>query len=527
MIAKDIVFHDKARTDLKTGIDLLANAVKVTLGPKGRNVVIYHNGNTNITKDGVTVANSINLEEGLSNIGAQIIKRVADKTEDNVGDGTTTATVLAQAMITQGLKYVYKGSNPLDIKKGMDKALEVVLKEIDKASIPINDSDDKIRQVATISANNDEEIGDIIDKVIDVIKKDGSATIRSSQDDKTYIEKVEGIRFPRTYLSDKFITNEDTLSVKYDSCFVLAYNNNLVDVNIILDVLEFAMDLKKPLLIIVKDIDKLVLDQLAYNHKMQKIKIAIVQAPEFGKNQDEIMQDIAIATGGLCINRPVDMKGLNMQDILGEAGSIEITKSSTTIIDGKGDVKAIADRIEYIKTLIKEDTVSDYLQDVYTDRLAKLTAGIAIIRVGGVSEIEMEEKKDRIQDALNATKAALKEGIVPGGGVMLARASRVISKIIKTDNEDETFGANIMTNALTQPLKTIVENAGYNGEVIFNKILEGSNYNWGFNAKTNTYEDLVSTGIIDPKKVTVMALKNATSIASMFLTTECVINITN
>jgi chaperonin GroEL len=292
-------------------------------------------------------------------------------------------------------------------------------------------------------------------------------------------------------------------------------------------VLEFAMDLKKPLLIIVKDIDKLVLDQLAYNHKMQKIKIAIVQAPEFGKNQDEIMQDIAIATGGLCINRPVDMKGLNMQDILGEAGSIEITKSSTTIIDGKGDVKAIADRIEYIKTLIKEDTVSDYLQDVYTDRLAKLTAGIAIIRVGGISEIEMEEKKDRIQDALNATKAALKEGIVPGGGVMLARASRVISKIIKTDNEDETFGANIMTNALTQPLKTIVENAGYNGEVIFNKILEGSNYNWGFNAKTNTYEDLVSTGIIDPKKVTVMALKNATSIASMFLTTECVINITN
>ena len=498
-MAKQLKFDVAARESLMKGVDKLANAVKVTLGPKGRNVMIAKAfGAPNVTKDGVSVAKEVELEDAYENLGAQMAKEVANKTSDAAGDGTTTATVLAQAITREGLKNVAAGANPMDIKRGMDAAVEAVIKEIGKMAVKINGKE-HIAQVATISANNDPEIGELLANAMEKVGNDGVITIEESKTAETILDVVEGMQFDRGYLSPYFVTNMKDL----------------------LPMLEHVAKQGKSLLIIAEDVDGEALATLVVNKMRGTLKVAAVKAPGFGDRRKAMLEDIAILTGGMLVSEDT---GAKLEDapvtVLGQAKSITITKDNTTIVEGAGDAASIKGRIAQIKKQI-EATTSDYDREKLQERLAKLAGGVAVIKVGAATEVEMKEKKDRVDDAMHATRAAVEEGIVPGGGVALIRAEKAIDAL-KFDNADQKTGAAIIRRAIEEPLRQIVQNAGLEGSVVVNKVKEGKDA-FGYNAKTDTYEDLIKAGVIDPAKVTRTALKNASSIASMILTTDCVI----
>jgi len=518
-MAKDIKFDIEARDGLKRGVDALANAVKVTLGPKGRNVVIGKSfGSPHITKDGVTVAKEIELENPLENMGAQMVKEVASKTNDLAGDGTTTATVLAQAIVKEGLKNVAAGANPLDLKRGIDKATAVIVKELHKQSQTV-EKGDKIRQVATISANNDKSVGDLIAKAFDKVGKEGVITIEEAKGMETYVDIVEGMQFDRGYLSPYFVTDSEKMKTDLENPFILLYDKKISTMSDILPILEPVAKSGRPLLIIAEDIDGEALATLVVNKLRGALKIAAVKAPGFGDRRKAMLEDIAILTGGTVISED---RGFSLEnttiDMLGSCERVEIDKDNTTIVNGVGDKTNIKGRIGQIKSQIGT-TTSDYDKEKLQERLAKLAGGVAVLYVGAASEVEMKEKKDRVDDALHATRAAVEEGIVAGGGVALVRAKAVLEKIT-TDNLDELTGVQIVAKAIEAPLKTIVENAGSEGSVVVNKVLEGKK-DFGFNAKTGEYVSMFKAGIIDPTKVTRVALENAASVAGMILTTEC------
>ena len=518
-MAKDIRFDIDARDGLKRGVDALANAVKVTLGPKGRNVVIGKSfGAPTITKDGVSVAKEIELEDPLENMGAQMVKEVASKTNDLAGDGTTTATVLAQAIVKEGLKNVAAGANPLDLKRGIDKATAVIVKELYKQSQTV-EKGDKIRQVATISANNDKSVGDLIAKAFDKVGKEGVITIEEAKGMETYVDIVEGMQFDRGYLSPYFVTDSEKMKADLENPFILLYDKKISTMSDILPILEPVAKSGRPLLIIAEDIDGEALATLVVNKLRGALKIAAVKAPGFGDRRKAMLEDIAILTGGTVISED---RGFSLEnttiDMLGSCERVEIDKDNTTIVNGVGDKTNIKGRIGQIKSQIGT-TTSDYDKEKLQERLAKLAGGVAVLYVGAASEVEMKEKKDRVDDALHATRAAVEEGIVAGGGVALVRAKAVLEKIT-TDNLDELTGVQIVAKAIEAPLRTIVENAGSEGSVVVNKVLEGKK-DFGFNAKTGEYVSMFKAGIIDPTKVTRVALENAASVAGMILTTEC------
>jgi len=518
-MAKDIKFDIEARDGLKRGVDALANAVKVTLGPKGRNVVIGKSfGSPHITKDGVSVAKEIELENPLENMGAQMVKEVASKTNDLAGDGTTTATVLAQAIVKEGLKNVAAGANPLDLKRGIDKATAVIVKELYKQSQTV-EKGDKIRQVATISANNDKSVGDLIAKAFDKVGKEGVITIEEAKGMETYVDIVEGMQFDRGYLSPYFVTDSEKMKADLENPFILLYDKKISTMSDILPILEPVAKSGRPLLIIAEDIDGEALATLVVNKLRGALKIAAVKAPGFGDRRKAMLEDIAILTGGTVISED---RGFSLEnttiDMLGSCERVEIDKENTTIVNGVGDKTNIKGRIGQIKSQIGT-TTSDYDKEKLQERLAKLAGGVAVLYVGAASEVEMKEKKDRVDDALHATRAAVEEGIVAGGGVALVRAKAVLEKIT-TDNLDELTGVQIVAKAIEAPLRTIVENAGSEGSVVVNKVLEGKK-DFGFNAKTGEYVSMFKAGIIDPTKVTRVALENAASVAGMILTTEC------
>lgn len=522
-MAKIISFDSNARTKLKSGIDQLANAVKVTLGPKGRNVVIQKSfGAPVITKDGVTVAKEIELEDAIENMGAQMVKEVASKTADAAGDGTTTATVLAQAMVTAGMKYVTAGANPMDLKRGIDKAVHAVIADLKGQSEVVGSDFNKIKQVASISANNDEEIGSLIADAMKRVTKDGVITVEEAKGTDTYVDEVIGMQFDRGYLSPYFITNTENMTTEYENPLILIHDKKVSNVQEIVPVLEKAMQTGRPLLIIAEDVDSQALGTLVVNRLRAGLKIVAVKAPGFGDRRKAMLEDIAILTGGTVISEEQGYKLENTEiSHLGQAEKITIDKDNTIIVNGKGKKSDINGRIGMIKAQI-DTTSSDYDKEKLQERLAKLAGGVAVLYVGAATEVEMKEKKDRVDDALNATRAAVEEGIVAGGGVALVRSIDSLEKI-KGANEDENLGIQIVKKALESPLRIIAENAGVDGSVVFQEVLKSKGAH-GFNARTGKYEDLKKSGVIDPTKVTRIALENAGSIASMVLTTECVIS---
>ncbi len=519
-MAKDIKFDIEARDGLKRGVDALANAVKVTLGPKGRNVIISKSfGGPTVTKDGVSVAKEIELQDPLENMGAQMVKEVASKTNDLAGDGTTTATVLAQAIVKEGLKNVAAGANPMDLKRGIDKAVETKVAELGKQSVAVGDSSEKIKQVASISANNDDTIGDLIATAFSKVGKEGVITVEEAKGMDTYVDVVEGMQFDRGYLSPYFVTDADKMVAELSNPYVLLYDKKISNLQELLPVLEPVAQSGRPLLIIAEDVDGQALATLVVNKLRGGLKIAAVKAPGFGDRRKAMLEDIAILTGGTVI---AEESGYSLEnttlDMLGTAENITIDKDNTTIVNGSGDAENIKARVNQIKSQI-ETTTSDYDREKLQERLAKLAGGVAVLYVGAASEVEMKEKKDRVDDALHATRAAVEEGIVAGGGVALVRAKAALANI-KAENADEATGIQIINKAVESPLRTIVENAGGEGSVVIAKVTEGKD-DFGFNAKTGEYVQMLAAGIIDPKKVTRVALENAASVAGMILTTEC------
>ncbi len=522
-MAKDILFNLDARDGLKKGVDALSNAVKVTLGPKGRNVIIEKSyGAPHITKDGVSVAKEIELQDPVENMGAQLVKEVASKTNDLAGDGTTTATVLAQAIVAAGLKNVIAGANPMDLKRGIDKAVATVVESLKAQSEQVGDSIEKIQQVASISANNDNTIGTLIAEAMAKVKKEGVITVEDAKGIETHVDVVEGMQFDRGYISPYFVTNTEKMEAVYENPFILIYDKKISVMKDLLPILEKSLQTGRPLLIIAEDIDSEALATLVVNRLRGSLKVVAVKAPGFGDRRKEMLEDIAILTGGTVIT---EEKGYRLEDAtlaeLGTADKITVTKDNTTIVNGQGAKENIDARAAQIKAQIAA-TTSDYDREKLQERLAKIAGGVAVIYVGAASEVEMKEKKDRVEDALNATRAAIEEGIIPGGGVGFIRAISSIEKM-KGENDDETTGIAIIKRALEEPLRQIVENAGLEGSVVVNKVREGEG-DFGFNARTETYENLLKTGVIDPVKVSRVALENAASIASMLLTTECVIS---
>ncbi|NDG52899.1 MAG: chaperonin GroEL [Flavobacteriia bacterium] len=521
-MAKEIKFDIEARDALKRGVDALANAVKVTLGPQGRNVVIDKKfGGPSITKDGVSVAKEIELEDTIENMGAQMVKEVASKTADIAGDGTTTATVLAQAIVSNGLKNVAAGANPMDLKRGIDKAVSVVVENLKSQSQEVGDSIEKIQQVGAISANNDNAIGSLIAEAMDKVKKEGVITVEEAKGTDTYVEVVEGMQFDRGYLSPYFVTNAEKMLADLDTPYILLYDKKISNMKDLLPVLEPAAQSGKPLLIIAEDVDGEALATLVVNKMRGSLKIAAVKAPGFGDRRKAMLEDIAILTGGTVISEERGFKLENATiDMLGTAEKVTIDKDNTTIVNGDGDKDNITARVNQIKAQI-ESTTSDYDREKLQERLAKLAGGVAVLYVGAASEVEMKEKKDRVDDALHATRAAVEEGIIPGGGVALVRAADALAQL-KGDNADETTGIQIVTRAIEEPLRQIVANAGNEGSVVVSKVKEGK-ADYGYNAKKEEFENMFEAGIIDPTKVTRVALENAASVAGMLLTTECVL----
>ncbi len=521
-MAKDIKFNLEARDALKRGVDQLANAVKVTLGPKGRNVVIEKSfGAPSVTKDGVSVAREIELEDKVENLGAQMVKEVASKTADVAGDGTTTATVLAQAIYTHGMKNVAAGASPMDIKRGMDKAVDIIIANLRKQSKEVGDSTDKIEQVASISANNDPTIGKLIAEAMGKVKKEGVITVEEAKGTETYVDIVEGMQFDRGYLSPYFVTDSEKMITEMDSPYILIYDKKISNMKELLPVLEPVAQSGKPLVIISEDLDGEALATLVVNKIRGSLKVAAVKAPGFGDRRKAMLEDIAILTGGTVISEDAGFKLENATvEMLGTAEKVTIDKDNTTIVNGAGSGDDIKARVNQIKAQI-EATTSDYDREKLQERLAKLAGGVAVLYVGAASEVEMKEKKDRVDDALAATRAAIEEGIVPGGGVALVRAALALADM-KGDNDDETTGMAIIARAVEEPLRQIVENAGQEGSVIVNKVKEGKD-DYGYNAKTDKFENMLASGIIDPTKVTRVALENANSVAGMLLTTEATI----
>ncbi len=521
-MAKEILFNIDARDQLKKGIDTLANAVKVTLGPKGRNVIIEKKfGAPHITKDGVTVAKEVELADAYQNTGAQLVKEVASKTGDDAGDGTTTATVLAQAIVAEGLKNVTAGASPMDIKRGIDKAVAKVVESIKSQSEMVGDNYEKIEQVGTVSANNDPVIGKLIADAMRKVSKDGVITIEEAKGTDTTIGVVEGMQFDRGYLSAYFVTNTEKMECEMEKPYILIYDKKISNLKDFLPILEPAVQTGRPLLVIAEDVDSEALTTLVVNRLRSQLKICAVKAPGFGDRRKEMLEDIAVLTGGVVIS---EEKGLKLEqatiEMLGTAEKVTITKDNTTIVNGAGDKENIHERCEQIKAQIAA-TKSDYDREKLQERLAKLSGGVAVLYVGAASEVEMKEKKDRVDDALRATRAAIEEGIVPGGGVAYIRALEALDGL-KGDNADETTGIEIIKRAIEEPLRQIVENAGKEGAVVVQKVREGKG-DFGYNARTDVYENLHAAGVVDPAKVTRVALENAASIAGMFLTTECVI----
>ncbi|MBQ9583139.1 MAG: chaperonin GroEL [Bacteroidales bacterium] len=521
-MAKDIKFNIEARNLMKEGADALADAVKVTLGPKGRNVIIDKKfGAPQVTKDGVTVAKEIELEDRFKNMGAQMVKQVASKTNDQAGDGTTTATVLAQAIINVGLKNVTAGANPMDLKRGIDKAVATVVAALQQQSQSVGDDYAKIEQVATISANNDEYIGKLIAEAMSKVKKDGVITVEEGKGTETEVKVVEGMQFDRGYISAYFMTNPDKMESVLESPYILITDKKISAMKDLMPILEPVAREGRALLIIAEDVDGEALTTLVVNKLRGTLKVAAVKAPGFGDRRKEMLQDIAILTGGQVIS---EERGITFEnatvDMLGQAEKVSIDKDTTTIVDGAGDKEAVKQRVAQIRTQI-ENTKSDYDREKFQERLGKLAGGVAVLYVGAASEVEMKEKKDRVEDALNATRAAVEEGIVAGGGVAYIRAEEAL-KSLKDANEDEQTGINIVARAIEEPLRTIVENAGLEGSVVVQKVKEGKK-DFGFNARTETYENLLAAGVIDPTKVSRVALENAASVAGMFLATECAI----
>ncbi len=521
-MAKEIKFDIKAREELKKGVDSLADAVKVTLGPKGRNVIIDKKfGAPHITKDGVSVAREIELEDPFQNMGAQLVKEVASKTGDDAGDGTTTATVLAQAIISVGLKNVAAGANPMDIKRGIDKGVKTVVDHIRQMAQEVGDDFKKIEDVARISANNDEAIGHLIAEAMKKVKKEGVITVDEAKGTETSVDIVEGMQFDRGYISPYFVTNTEKMECEMDRPLILIYDKKISNLKDMLPILEATAQGGRPLLIIAEDVDQEALATLVVNRLRGSLKVCAVKAPGFGDRRKEMLEDIAVLTGGTVIS---EEKGMKLEsatlESLGTAEKVTVNKENTTIVNGAGNKEAIAARVAQIKAQI-EQTKSDYDREKLQERLAKLAGGVAVLHIGAPSEVEMKEKKDRVDDALSATRAAIAEGIVPGGGVAYIRCVESLENL-KGDNDDETTGILIIKRAIEEPLRQIVANAGVEGAVVVQKVKEGK-ADYGYNARTDTYENLLSAGVIDPAKVTRVALENAASIAGMFLTTECVI----
>ena len=521
-MAKEILFNIDARDQLKKGVDELANAVKVTLGPKGRNVILEKKfGAPQITKDGVTVAKEIELEDAYQNMGAQLVKEVASKTGDDAGDGTTTATVLAQSIVNVGLKNVTAGANPMDLKRGIDKAVESVVKNIASQARNVGDNYDKIEQVATVSANNDSRIGKLIADAMRKVSKDGVITIEEAKGTETTIEVVEGMQFDRGYISPYFVTNTEQMEVEFEKPQILIYDKKISNLKELLPILEPAVQSGRPILIIAEDVDSEALTTLVVNRLRGSLKICAVKAPGFGDRRKEMLEDIAILTGGTVIS---EEKGIKLEnatlEMLGTAEKVTVDKDNTTIVNGAGVKDAIHTRIGQIKSQIAT-TTSDYDKEKLQERLAKLSGGVAVLYVGAASEVEMKEMKDRVDDALHATRAAIEEGIVPGGGVAYIRSIDALDSV-KAENEDERTGIEIIKRAIEEPLRQIVANAGKEGAVVTQKVREGKD-DFGYNARTDKYENFFEAGVVDPAKVCRIALENAASIAGMFLTTECVI----
>ncbi|WP_149276768.1 chaperonin GroEL [Pareuzebyella sediminis] len=519
-MAKDIKFDIDARDGLRRGVDALANAVKVTLGPKGRNVIISKSfGAPQVTKDGVTVAKEIELADALENMGAQMVKEVASKTNDLAGDGTTTATVLAQSIVKEGLKNVAAGANPMDLKRGIDKAVDAIVQNLAKQSKKVGDSSEKIKQVASISANNDEKIGELIAEAFGKVGKEGVITVEEAKGTDTYVDVVEGMQFDRGYLSPYFVTDSEKMSADLENPYILLFDKKISAMKDLLPVLEPVAQSGKPLLIIAEDVDGEALATLVVNKLRGSLKIAAVKAPGFGDRRKAMLEDIAILTGGTVI---AEERGFSLDnatiDMLGTCEKVTIDKDNTTIVNGGGVQKEIKSRVNQIKSQI-ETTTSDYDREKLQERLAKLAGGVAVLYVGAASEVEMKEKKDRVDDALHATRAAVEEGIVAGGGVAFLRAKTALSKI-DTENADEDTGVQIVAKAIESPLRAIVENAGGEGSVVVAKVYDGKG-DYGYDAKSETYVEMFKAGIIDPKKVTRIALENAASVAGMILTTEC------
>ncbi len=519
-MAKKIEFDLEARDGIKRGVDALANAVKVTLGPKGRNVIIGKSfGAPQVTKDGVTVAKEIELEDALENMGAQMVKEVASKTNDLAGDGTTTATVLAQSIVKEGLKNVAAGANPLDLKRGIDKSVEAIVASLQKQSAAVGDSSEKIHQVASISANNDPTIGGLITEAFEKVGKEGVITVEEAKGTDTYVDVVEGMQFDRGYLSPYFVTDSEKMLSDLESPYILLYDKKISTMKDLLPILEPVSQSGKPLLVIAEDVDGEALATLVVNKLRGALKIAAVKAPGFGDRRKAMLEDLAILTGGTVIS---EERGFTLEnttiDMLGTAESVTIDKDNTTVVNGSGSSDDIQARVNQIKSQI-ETTTSDYDKEKLQERLAKLSGGVAVLYVGAPSEVEMKEKKDRVDDALHATRAAVEEGIVAGGGVALLNAKKALEKL-KVENADETTGIQIISKAVEAPLRIIVENSGGEGSVVISKVSEGDN-NFGYNAKDGSYVDMLKEGIIDPKKVARVALENAASVAGMILTTEC------
>ncbi len=522
-MAKQISFDTEARAKLKAGIDALADAVKVTLGPKGRNVVIQKSfGAPTITKDGVTVAKEIELEDPIENMGAQMVKEVASRTADDAGDGTTTATVLAQGMVASGMKYVAAGANPMDLKRGIDKAVEAVIADLKRQSENVGSDFEKVQQVGAISANNDEEIGSLIANAMQRVTKNGVITVEEAKGTDTYVDEVIGMQFDRGYLSPYFITDTSGMKTEYDNPLILIYDKKISNVQDIVPILEKSSQAGRPLLIIAEDVESQALGVLVVNRLRGGLKVVAVKAPGFGDRRKAMLEDIAILTGGTVIS---EEKGYKLDSVelkdLGQAEKITVDKDNTTIVNGNGSKRTIAQRINQIKSLIETST-SDYDKEKLQERLAKLSGGVAVLYVGAATEVEMKEKKDRVDDALHATRAAVEEGIVPGGGVALVRAMRSLKKL-EGSNEDQNMGIQIVRKALEAPIRAIAENAGVDGSVVLQNVMNSKKAE-GYNARTNEYVDLKKAGVIDPTKVTRVAITNAGSIAGMVLTTECVIS---
>ena len=521
-MAKEIKFNNEAREELKKGVDTLADAVKVTLGPKGRNVIIDKKfGAPHITKDGVTVAREVELQDPMQNMGAQLVKEVASKTGDDAGDGTTTATVLAQAIINVGLKNVTAGANPMDLKRGIDKAVEAVVAQIKAMAQPVGDDFKKIEDVARISANNDDKIGRLIAEAMKKVKKEGVITVDEAKGTETTIDIVEGMQFDRGYISPYFVTDTEKMECVMDSPYILIYDKKISNLKDMLPILEATAQSGRPLLIIAEDVDQEALATLVVNRLRGSLKICAVKAPGFGDRRKEMLEDIAVLTGGTVIS---EEKGMQLATAtltdLGRAEKVTVNKENTTIVNGSGAKEAIAARVAQIRAQI-EQTTSDYDREKLQERLAKLAGGVAVLHIGAPSEVEMKEKKDRVDDALSATRAAIAEGIVPGGGVAYIRSLNAVAEL-RGANDDEQTGIEIVLRAIEEPLRQIASNAGVEGAVVVQKVREGAD-DFGYNARTDTYENLHAAGVIDPAKVTRVALENAASIAGMFLTTECVI----